>query len=107
MIPARRNRLRLPPRKRDSSVNLTDFNGKLKALHPGIEADEVYPKAVRVGAELLADGIEQNTPIGLATAVLTIPGQETKGGPSHQPVPGVAFCVILNDRLQSAVPGIT
>jgi HK97 gp10 family phage protein len=49
---------------RDGSVDLSDFIGKLKALYPGIESDEVYPKAVRKGAQLLADRIEANTPIG-------------------------------------------
>ena len=49
---------------RDGSVDLSDFIGRLNALYPGIEADEVYPKAVRKGAQLLAEWIEANTPIG-------------------------------------------
>jgi HK97 gp10 family phage protein len=54
----------MPELMRDGSVDLSDFIGKLKALYPGIEADEVYPKAIRKGAQLLADRIEANTPIG-------------------------------------------
>ena len=54
----------MPELMRDGSVDFSDFIGKLKALYPGIEADEVYPKAVSKGAQLLADRIEANTPIG-------------------------------------------
>lgn len=48
---------------RDGSVDLSDFIGKLKALYPGIEADEVYPKAIRKGAQLLANRIEAIYPL--------------------------------------------
>lgn len=44
-------------------IDLSDFTNKLKALFPGIEADEIYPKAIRKGAKLLADRIEAKTPI--------------------------------------------
>lgn len=44
-------------------IDLSDFIGKLKALYPGIESDEVYPKAIQKGARLLADRIEAGTPI--------------------------------------------
>jgi HK97 gp10 family phage protein len=47
-------------------IELSDFVGKLKALYPGIEQDEVYPKAIRKGAQLLADRMEQRTPIRYA-----------------------------------------
>jgi HK97 gp10 family phage protein len=44
-------------------IDLSDFMNKIKAIYPGIEADEVYPKALRKGAQLLADRIEAKTPI--------------------------------------------
>jgi HK97 gp10 family phage protein len=46
------------------SIDLTDFQNKLRALYPGIERDEVYPKAIRKGAQLLANRISANTPLG-------------------------------------------
>jgi hypothetical protein len=44
-------------------IDLSDFINKLKALYPGIESDDVYPKAIQCGARLLADRIEAATPI--------------------------------------------
>jgi hypothetical protein len=44
-------------------IDLSDFQNKLKELFPGIERDEVYPKAIRRGAQILANAIEYNTPI--------------------------------------------
>ena len=44
-------------------IDLSDFMNKIKALHPGIEADGVYPKAIKKAAQFLADKIEARTPI--------------------------------------------
>jgi HK97 gp10 family phage protein len=44
-------------------LDLTDFMNKIKAIYPGIESDEVYPKALRKGANYLRDLIEAATPI--------------------------------------------
>lgn len=45
------------------AIDLTDFMNKIKAIYPGIESDEVYPKALRKGANYLRDLIEAATPI--------------------------------------------
>jgi len=43
-------------------IDLTDFRNKISAIYPGIESDEVYPKAMRKGANYLRDLIEAATP---------------------------------------------
>jgi len=43
------------------SIDLSDFMNRIKAIYPGIERDEIYPKAMRKGAKYLAGLIEERT----------------------------------------------
>lgn len=44
-------------------IDLSDFMNKLKSFYPGIEQDEIFPKAIMAGCEYLRDRIVANTPL--------------------------------------------
>ena len=80
------------------SIDLSDFIGKLKALYPGIEADEVYPKAIKKGAQLLADRIEANTPIGKAEYRYQYKGKTVVVKNAHPPGQAKAAVIVYRRK---------
>jgi HK97 gp10 family phage protein len=82
------------------SIDLSDFVGKIKALYPGIDADEVYPKAIMKGAQLLGDRVEAATPTRTTDLVQPQSQYKTKGHTRWHP-PGQAGESVIEYKRKS------